>query len=35
MKLVGRIATSEATFTFDEELTVVSGKITAKVEASR
>lgn len=35
MKLVGSITTSESSFTFDESLTVVSGKITAKVEVSK
>ncbi|MFZ5440697.1 MAG: hypothetical protein ACOZQL_11865 [Myxococcota bacterium] len=34
MTLKGTIITSDGTFTFDEELTVMSGTITAKVKAS-
>ncbi len=35
MSLKGTITTTEGTFTFDEMLTVMSGKITAKVEVSK
>ena len=35
MTLQGTIATSEGTFTFDEMVTVIGGKISAKVEANR
>lgn len=35
MTLKGTITTSEGTHTFDEAVTVTSGKITAKIEASK
>lgn len=35
MSLKGTITTSDGTFTFDEMLTVMSGTITARIEASR
>lgn len=35
MRLKGTISTSEGTFTFDEDLTVMSGTIKARVEANR
>ncbi len=35
MTLKGTIATSDGTFTFDEALTVMSGTITAKIQASK
>lgn len=35
MKLVGTITTSEATWTFDEMVTVTAGQITAKINASK
>jgi hypothetical protein len=35
MRLKGTISTRDGTFTFDEDLTVMSGTISARVEASR
>jgi hypothetical protein len=35
MSLKGTVSTSEGTFTFDEMLTVMSGTITAKLQASK